>query len=284
MAYYLVLMEFILLLVVLFLLWKGWGRYREMRLKREIAATPFPGAWREWLERTPHYPLLTESMRRELERDLRYFVAVKEFRGVGIDVTAEMQVGIAFYACLMVRGIPDECFDPLETLLIYPEPVWAEQVREEGGIVSREEEILDGQSSGDTLVFAWSEVEYEIYHHTPRNVVIHELAHVLDFEEGWVDGVPELPPGEAKEWAEVNRRHFLRLRERAEEAREPADLGPYEWIGEYAATSEVEFFAVLSERYFQTPRRLRRVFPDLYGVYREFYGLDAAELFEGIEE
>ena len=284
MAYYLVLMQFILALIALFLLWRGWGRYRRMRLRKEIASTPFPERWREWLERTPHYPMLSEPMRTELERELRYFLTVKEFRGVGIGVTEEMRVGIAFYACLMVRGIPGECFDALQTLLIYPEPVWAEQVREEGGIVSREEALLDGQSSGDTLVFAWSEVEYEIYHHTPRNVVIHELAHVLDFEEGWVDGVPELPPGEAQAWAEVNRRHFLRLRVRAEEALESADLGEYEWIGEYAATSEVEFFAVLSERYFQVPRRLRESFPDLYGVYREYYGLDTAEIFGKLEE
>jgi Mlc titration factor MtfA (ptsG expression regulator) len=280
MAYYLVLMRFILALVALFLLWKGWRWYRRWRLRKEIAHTPFPEAWRRWLEKTPHYPMLPEPMRTQIERDLRYFLAEKEFRGIGIEVTEEMRVGISFYACLMVRGIPGECFDSLQTLLIYPEPVRAEQVREEGGIVTRAEEILDGQSSGDTLVFAWSEVRYEIYHHTPQNVVIHELAHVLDFEEGWVDGVPELPPGEAKEWAEVNRRHFLRLRERAEEARGPEDLGEYEWIGEYAATSEVEFFAVVSERYFQTPRRLRDTFPDLYGVYREFYGLDTAELFE----
>ena len=280
MAYYLVMMQFIGGLVALFLLWKGWRIYRERRLRREIAASPFPERWREWLRHTPHYPCLPVAMREGVERELRYFLATKEFQGVGMEVTEEMKVGIAFYACLMVRGIPRECFDPLKTLLIYPEPVWAEQVREEGGIVSREEALLDGQSSGDTLVLAWNEVAHEIYHHTPRNVVIHELAHVLDFEDGWFDGVPELPSGEEKAWGRVHRHHFHRLRRWVETGEGPES---YRLLGEYAASDAVEFFAVVSERFFQRPVHLREAFPDLYEVYREYYGQDTAELFGKLE-
>ncbi len=280
MHYYLSLIAFIFLLMALWLGWQNWLYFRRLRLQKKIAHEPFPPEWLPWLERIPHYRALPPDLREELQRKLRYFIATKEFIGIKIDVTDEMRVVIAFYACLLVLKIPNECYEALHTILIYPYDMIAEQISAEGGIYRKEKMILEGQSAGETVVIAWHEAKRQAYHLRNHNVVLHELAHVLDFEEGGFDGIPPLERSRLDEWSRILHRHYCSLHERAVKNR---DWGRYRLIGEYAATNEAEFFAVTTELFFQKPLALKKHFPDLYEEYREFYGLDTASLFKNLE-
>ena len=280
MHYYLSLMAFIFLMTALWLGWQNWLYFRRLRLQKKIAHEPFPSEWLPWLERIPHYRALPPDLREELQRKLRYFIATKEFIGIKIDVTDEMRVVIAFYACLLVLKIPNECYEALRTILIYPYDMIAEQISAEGGIYRKEQMILEGQSAGETVVIAWHEAKRQAYHLRNHNVVLHELAHVLDFEEGGFDGTPPLERSRLDEWSRILHRHYRSLHERAVKNR---DWGRYRLIGEYAATNEAEFFAVTTELFFQKPLALKKHFPDLYEEYREFYGLDTASLFKNLE-
>jgi Mlc titration factor MtfA (ptsG expression regulator) len=131
------------------------------------------------------------------------------------------------------------------------------------------------------VVIAWNEAKRQAYHLRHHNVVIHELAHVLDFEDGLPDGVPPLERAKLHRWTQVLYRRYEALRERAEKNR---DWGDYRLIGDYAATNEAEFFAVVTELFFTHPKSLKSHFPDLYAEWKDFYGLDTAELFKNIEE
>jgi Mlc titration factor MtfA (ptsG expression regulator) len=42
----------------------------------------------------------------------------------------------------------------------------------------------------------------------------------------------------------------------------------------YAATDHAEFFAVSGEVFFTDPVRLKRTFPDLFSMYRVYFGFD----------
>jgi Mlc titration factor MtfA (ptsG expression regulator) len=53
-------------------------------------------------------------------------------------------------------------------------------------------------------------------------------------------------------------------------AAKPTDLDPY------AATSPPEFFAVVTEGFFERPTRLRARHPELYEELARFYGQDPA--------
>ena len=44
----------------------------------------------------------------------------------------------------------------------------------------------------------------------------------------------------------------------------------------YGATSPAEFFAVVSELFFELPHRLRAVYPDVYAQLAAFYRQDPA--------
>ncbi len=281
MTYYLALIQFLLFLLLLFLGWQAWLYLRRRMLLRRIENSPFPSDWLKYLQAIPQYRLLDEELQRELRKKILYFLESKEFIGVKTKVTEEMKVVISFYACLMVLKIPGECYESLKTILVYPSEVVAKSVQVNGGIYRKEELILEGQSAGDTVVIAWNDAKKEAYHLRHHNVVVHELAHVLDFENGAMDGVPPLEFSRMDEWSRVLQRRYRALQKRAEKNR---DWGKYGLIGEYAATNEAEFFAVLTELYFQSPWTLERHFPDLYREWREFFGLDTARIFAPLEK
>jgi len=46
-------------------------------------------------------------------------------------------------------------------------------------------------------------------------------------------------------------------------------------LGSYALKNEAEFFAVCSERFFETPQAFKAYFPDIYHELKLFYRLDA---------
>jgi Mlc titration factor MtfA (ptsG expression regulator) len=280
MGYYLGMMAFLFALMALWLFWQAWRRYRQMRLLKRIEEEPFPAHWEEWLQKTSHYPLLPEVERKKVQKRLRYFMELKEFRPVKTELSEEMKVIISFYACLTVLGRPEECYEILQTILIYPNVVIAPRKEQNGWIVREEEALLEGESAGDTVVIAWHEARRDAYHTWPHNVIIHEFAHVLDFEDGAVDGVPPLMLRSRQEWLRVISRRYEALKERVEENR---DWGEYRLIGAYAATNEAEFFAVTTELFFQRAATLKKHFPDLYREYRDFYNLDTAEIFGDID-
>ncbi len=281
MIYYLALMQVILGLVAIVLIWQTWGYFKRMWIWKKVQHMPLPQGYEEALQKIPHYQALPEDLKEKLRPRMLFFIETKEFIGVKTEVTDEMRAVIAFYACLMVVNIPDECYDELVTILIYPYEVIAKEIRDNGGIYSEERLLLEGQSIADTVVIAWRDAKKQAYHLYPHNVVVHELAHVLDFEDGLPDGVPPLQRSLHHRWTRVLHRRYKELKERAQKGR---NWGEYKLLGAYAATNEAEFFAVASELFFQKPLTLKRHFPELYGILQQFYGLDTAEIFKNIKE
>ena len=106
------------------------------------------------------------------------------------------------------------------------------------------------------------------------NVVIHEFAHKLDMLNGEVDGIPALPAGlSRKNWESTLMaayEDFCALVEEAEACGAETLLDPY------AAENPGEFFAVISETFFETPEILREEYPELYEQFTRFYRQDPA--------
>ena len=279
--YYMILSLILTLISIALFFWYLYRKYRYIRLRERLRNQPLPESFRQVLEKVPHYRALPQDLKELIRPKLLYFVRTKEFKGIGLKVTDEMRAVISFYACLMVVNMPDECYEELVTILIYPYDVVAEKMEAEGGIYREGAFVLEGESAGDTVVITWNEAKRQAYHLRHHNVVIHELAHVLDFEDGIPDGVPPLERSKLHRWTRVFYRHYEALRKCAEKNR---DWGDYRLIGEYAATNEAEFFAVVTEIFFIRPLTLKKHFPDLYEEFRDFYGLDTAELFKNLDE
>lgn len=93
------------------------------------------------------------------------------------------------------------------------------------------------------------------------NTGIHEAVHLLDKSDGAVDGIPEalLPEHLLESWLEVMRREIEAIRAG------DSDINPY------GGTSEAEFFAVVSEYYFQRPVYMKERHPELFALLDAIY-------------
>ncbi len=274
--YYLRLLAFVLVLTAIYLLVQVFGWYKKRKLLETIAQMPFDPKYRKILEKTPHYRYLSEEDKEKIERSILRFIHTKKFVGVKMDVTDEMKVIIAFYACLLLLHIDtDNCYDNLKTIILYPSPVVLDNVRNNGGIYTKEDFLIDGQSANDTVVLVWHDARYEAYHLRHDNVIVHEFAHEIDYMDGEVDGVPPLERSKYDSWTKVLLEDFKKLNNVALKNRE---WGKYKLLGSYAATNEAEFFAVVTERFFESPHSLKHHFPELYKELKDFYNIDPAAM------
>ena len=275
-TYYLKLIGFFVSIALLFWGFQAWTWYRRKQLMAMVAKMPFDPAYRKVLLRIPHYKNLSAEEKEKIERSILLFIHSKTFTGVKMEVTDEMKVVIAFYACLLLLHIDtNNCYDNLKTIILYPAPVVLDSVRNNGGIYTKEDFVIDGQSANDTVVLVWHDAKYEAYHLRHDNVIIHEFAHEIDFMDGEIDGVPPLERSKYDSWTKVLYEDFKKLNSVALKNRE---WGKYKLLGSYAATNEAEFFAVVTERFFESPHSLKRHFPELYRELKEFYRIDPAVL------
>ena len=120
------------------------------------------------------------------------------------------------------------------------------------------------------VILSWAEIEEDLSQPGfGRNLVFHEFAHKLDMRNGDIDGVPLLPRPLRKPWEQIMGREHERLK-RSTRRRQETFLDPY------GAESPAEFFAVVTEAFFDAPIELRVQHPELYDVLAQFYRLDPA--------
>ena len=257
------------------------GLYFLYDLKRreklqKISKLPFGDNYKKILLKTPHYSKLPDVDKEKIQRSILLFIHTKEFVGVDMEVNDEMKILIAFYACLLLLHIDTpNCYDKLKTIIIYPHTVVSRLVHNNGGIYSDAAFLIEGQSANDTVVISWDEAKKEAYHLRHNNVIIHEFTHEIDFMDGEIDGVPPLEKSKYHAWVSVLDREFDALSAVTIGGR---DEGKYKLLGDYAATNEAEFFAVTTERFFESPKALQKNFPELYNELKSFYKIDTAAL------
>lgn len=247
-------------------------RRRERALKE-----PFPTAWREVLEKdVDHYRRLSEPDRTELENAMKIFLAEKPIVGrEGFEVTDDMRVVVAAEACLLLLHRETDYFPKLDLIVLYPSAYVAPTGNAVGGTMVASEQARLGQFSSWTgqLVLAWDHVLRGAHHADDgNNVVIHEFAHQLDSEDGSTDGAPLLPTrARYAAWAQILSQEYSQLTEDLSHNHRTV-------IDGYGATNPAEFFAVVTETFFEKPRQLKAKHPELYGQLADFYRQDPATL------
>ena len=214
--------------------------------------------------------------RAELIGHNQVFLAEKRFEACGdVEITDQVRVTIAAQACLLLLHRRTDYFPRLLTILVYPLTYTVDEKRQitehlwEEGTVSRLGET--GRKMG-SLVLSWDAVKHGAADPDDgKNVVLHEFAHQLDFENDAADGVPGLVTREQQiAWAAVMKSEFASLRA-ADESGIPTLLDTY------GATDPAEFFAVSAEAFFERPRALLAHHPKLYAELRNYFQQDPVE-------
>jgi Mlc titration factor MtfA (ptsG expression regulator) len=189
----------------------------------------------------------------------------------GLEVTEEIRATIAAQACLLLLHMSYPRYTRVRRVLVYP---WAFVPRSAPNLASGHivppDVPLRGQAwPTGVVVLGWDSVRRDSVSSTGGgNVVLHEFAHMLDVEDGSMDGVPVLDSGSAyRQWAGLLSARFAEHVSRTE-------LGEDTTLDPYGASNRAEFFAVATEAFFERPFELRDGEPDLYGLLVDFYKLD----------
>jgi MtfA peptidase len=246
------------------------GFLKERRRKR-LRARPFPNEWLKIIKsRVAFFVRLSAADQAELLDHIQVFLAEKGFEGcAGLEITDEIRLTIAAQACLLLLHRRTDYFPWLLTILVYPStylvaenrpvegPVWGE------GKMSRLGET--GRTMG-SMVLAWDAVKSGAADPSDgKNVVLHEFAHQLDYENFATDGAPALATREQQmSWREVMRTEFASLRA-------ADDTGIPTLLDTYGATNPAEFFAVSVEAFFERPSALCSRHPRFYAELQRYF-------------
>lgn len=236
---------------------------------------PFPDEWRAIIrDNVAMFETLTAEEQAELERLVLVFLDEKNFEGAGgLELTDEMKVMVAAQACFLLLHRDTDIYPELQSIVLYPSAYKAKKVDVLGsGIVVENEQGRLGESwHRGLVVLAWDAVQRGTTNADDgRNVVLHEFAHQLDQEDGVADGAPDLDSRESRRsWAQVLGAEYADLQHHVHVGRESD-------IDEYGATHPAEFFAVVTEMFFEQGQKLERNHPELYEQLARFYRQDPA--------
>ena len=272
-------------LALLFIAWLLGEPWLVERRRQRIRTQPFPADWRDILKRrVPYVRALPADLQLQLKQHIQVFVAEKAFIGCdGLQVTDEIRVTIAAQACLLILNRPRGYYPNLRQILVYPGSFVVQREHTDGAGVSHHgHQVLAGESwEQGQVILSWRDTLQDAA--TPddgRNVVIHEFAHQLDQETGTANGAPVLARREHyARWAKVLGAEYQQLQARAgrpdrrgyedEDSQDGDSL-----FSDYGATDPAEFFAVISEVFFEQPQRMADQHPALYQELARFYGLE----------
>jgi MtfA peptidase len=253
--------------------------FKRRRETRILARRPIPDTlWALTLARFPFLSWRTDVEVAQLRDMTTLFLAEKEFSGGhGLVIDDEMAVAISAQACLPVLKLGLAWYDGFVGIVVHADAVVAQrEFVDDDGVVHEYEEELSGEAmQGGPVMLSWSDVDTagesaELGY----NVVVHEFVHVLDMREGEPDGVPPLPDRAARdEWVKV-------LHAEYEAFCDEVDADAETLLDPYAAEAPEEFFAVVSEAFFVSPREFQAAHPRLHELLRGFFLQDPAAFFE----
>lgn len=261
------------LLALALVLWLLGQPYLAARRRQRIRQQPFPAAWRALLKRRlPDLRRLPPDLQLRLRQHIQVFLSEKTFIGCGgLAITDEMRLTIAAQACLLILARPRGYYPKLHTILVYPDSfVVRHESTDDIGISHRTRQILAGESwEHGQVVLSWQDILEDAANPDDGcNVVIHEFAHQLDQETGVANGAPVLAHGsQYARWSQVLGAGFTDLQAARAERQETL-------FDDYGASDPAEFFAVISEVFFEQPRRMAEEHPSLYQELANFYGLN----------
>lgn len=260
-------------LALLFVLWLLGEPYLTERKRKQLRARPFPTAWRAVLKRrVPYIRALPVDLQLQLKQHIQVFLAEKAFIGCdGLEITDEIRVTIAAQACLLLLNRPRGYYPGLRQILVYPGSFVVHREHRDGmGVAHHGRQVLAGESwSEGQVILSWHDtLQGAANPNDGHNVVIHEFAHQLDQETGAANGAPVLARHDQyARWSQVLGAEYRQL-----QARTPGDETSL--FSDYGATDPAEFFAVISEVFFEQPQRMASEHPALYEELAQFYRLD----------
>jgi len=252
---FLVMIAFVIVFVVF---------YSRQRKKKSVV-DEFPPSWRIILdEKVIYYHNLPADQKRRFEQDIIRFISNVRITGVRTEVDITDKLLVASSAAIPVFGFPEWDYTFLDEVLLYPGSFDSQYT-----INSKEETITGMVGTGgtieDKMILSKPALHRGFDNTTDKqNVGIHEFIHLLDKEDGSIDGIPAVLNGKAyaMPWLELIRSKIAQIKKGKSD------------IPEYGGTHEREFLAVAGEYFFERPQLLQQNHPELYALLAQAFQQD----------
>ena len=244
----------------------GWfGRWRRARAVQRQAIDA--RQWQRVVSRLSFLRMLPAEDQRRLCELVAVFLDRKTINGAGsLNMTREMQLIIAAQACLLVLNLDLDFYDDWVEVIVYPDEfVIDHEYIDEDGVMHHVRAPASGEAwEQGPVILSWRDAE-EADGGDGYNVVLHEFAHKIDIHNGAADGFPPLHADmDRRAWTDTLSAAYGDFQRRLEQREETA-------LDEYAAEDPAEFFAVLSELFFERPDVLSAMYPAVYAQIALFY-------------
>jgi len=254
--------------LILFFGFVGWLAYSMRGSKKEKALPPsFNETYRKiLLTKVSFYQQLTPVNQAIFEKRMLHFLSQVSITGIKTTVEDEDRVFVAASAIIPIFGFPNWEYNNLNEVLLYPDTF----TKDFSSASDEEKNVLGMVGDGamqHMMILSQPSLRQGFTNRTDKNNTgIHEFVHLLDKTDGAVDGIPENLADKSYLIPWIKKMHEkiqLIINNRS-------DINPY------GATNEAEFFAVVSEYFFERPDLLQSKHPELYDLLESIFRQDPA--------
>lgn len=236
--------------------------------KKKVVETKIPDSTRKLLqEEVEFYQRVSPGRQAEFESRVQHFLSHIRVTGVNTTVEESDKVLVAASAVIPIFGFPDWEYTNINEVLLYPDS-FDDEFRQKGQGRATLGMVGNGAFQ-HVMILSQHELRQAFINKSGKtNTAIHEFVHLVDKSDGSVDGVPEslLPHESILPWIKLMHEEIKAIVQRR------SDINPY------GATNEAEFFAVVSEYFFERPELLQVKHPDLYKLLSEIFRQNPANV------
>ncbi|MFZ9028676.1 MAG: zinc-dependent peptidase [Crocinitomicaceae bacterium] len=235
----------------------GYNKYQDKKRARREPIKEFPYQWRKILrQRVQFYNRLSSADKTEFERKVHVFLLNVRIRGMETEVTNEDKILIAAGAVIPIFRFKKWHYANLDEVQLFPDkfPIPNTDKMANG--------LVGWGAMEGKMMLSRKAVHHGFYDNTDnKNVAIHEFIHILDKQDGKIDGMMGKVMNEVDimPWL-----HIINIK------MNEIDFGDSS-IRDYGAANKAEFLAVVSEFFFENPQRLKTEHPGLYNALDSFY-------------
>lgn len=223
--------------------------------KKPLKKVSLPADYKSILEQhVAYYRSLDDPGKHRFEEKIKEFLGYIRIHGVDTEVDGLDRLLVASSAVIPIFGFPEWRYYNLRDVLLYKDDFNIETFSTTG--TSRDTLGMVGNGPLQMEMILSKPALHAGFRDSlnKENTGIHEFVHLLDKEDGSVDGLPE---------ALLEKKYtlpWLRLM-----ATSIAAIGTGQSdINIYGAKNEAEFFAVAAEYFFQRPELFKERHPELY--------------------
>jgi MtfA peptidase len=227
----------------------------------------FPEHWRLILiQKVSFYNGLLDEEKNQFEFRVNDFLLNCRITGVKIAIDDTDRLLVASSAIIPVFRFPEWRYINLFEVFIYPS-----SFNEKLEFTGPDRRILGMVGTGymeGKMILSRDALHLGFTNETDKtNTAVHEFVHLIDKMDGTIDGLPTVLVEKqyAIPWLAL-------INKKIEEIyANRSDINPY------GATSRIEFFAVISEYFFEQPKLLQKKHPELYEMLEKMFRHDMAE-------